>query len=171
MASENIIKIPLYHKSHLSCVGEREGCAYNAKVFYGGDLLASKGNLQEALLFAYTAVFLAHPTVIEHYSSDGRQHVLHHLSEAISLILGYNVHNNEKINQRLANGFTAWLDEAGKVKVERKFYSENGSGFRGHIVSNITVDMGSHIRTTSLRERAEFMDNELTLAKIEEISK
>ncbi|BEH89803.1 hypothetical protein [Klebsiella phage phiKp_32] len=112
MAKENVVRIPLYNLGNLSCVGYREGCGYNVKVYWGDYLLASKPNLTQALDFAYIGVRLFSPTHSEWLTNDLRLTICESLIKARLLIDGN--HSVER-SSVLSEGFLKhWkTDESG----------------------------------------------------------
>lgn len=88
MARTNVIKIPMYNKGSLSCVGYREGCGYNVKVFWGDIELSSSRNLEEALKAAYCGVRAFHFWFEEWLTVDLRRVICSELEEAIFLAMG-----------------------------------------------------------------------------------
>lgn len=112
MAKENVVRIPLYNLGNLSCVGYREGCGYNVKVYWGDYELASKPSLTQALDFAYIGVRLFSPTHREWLTNNLRLEICESLIKARLLIDGN--HSVER-SPVLSEGFLKhWkTDESG----------------------------------------------------------
>lgn len=90
MSNENAIRIPLYNLGQLSCVGERTGCGYNTKVYWGNYLLGSRPNLISALESAYVGIRLFSLDFKEWLTPKIREKALDAILKAFWLIDGRN---------------------------------------------------------------------------------
>lgn len=112
MAKENVIRVPLYNLDHLSCVGYREGCGYNVKVYWGDYELASRPNLTKALDYAYIGVRLYSPVFKDWLTNDLRLTICEALIKARLLIDGD--HSVERSSVLTDGLLKYWLtDESG----------------------------------------------------------
>lgn len=118
MASTNVYSIPLYNKGFLSAVGYREGCGYNAKIFWGSELLASRPSLEDAIITAYIGTRLYSPRFHSWMAHYIRVEILDELEKMSNLIFPSKIQaGNEALVKNLKLGMKWFLDNKLEVKV------------------------------------------------------
>lgn len=118
MASTNVYSIPLYTKGYLSAVGYREGCGYNAKIFWGAELLASHSSLMDAALSAYIGTRLYSPKFHSWMNQELRVEILEELEKMSLLIFPTEIHaTNDGLMKTLKTGMKWFLDNKLEIKL------------------------------------------------------
>ncbi len=170
MAKENVVRIPLYNLGNLSCVGYREGCGYNVKVYWGDYLLASKPNLTQALDFAYIGVRLFSPIHSEWLTNDLRLAICESLIKARLLIDGN--HSVER-SSVLSEGFLKhWKTDKSGVEyyLETRLGRSPGKIEDDVIHLTLKYDNGDCSSTRSFMEYASVFNYKERLAYFEKIT-
>lgn len=170
MAKENVVRIPLYNLGNLSCVGYREGCGYNVKIYWGDYVLASKPNLTQALDFAYIGVRLFSPIHSEWLTNDLRLAICESLIKARLLIDGN--HSVER-SSVLSEGFLKhWKTGESGVEYYLEARLANKPGKIQDDVIHLTLkyDDGGHTCTVGLTKLASVFRYKEHLAYFEQIT-